>query len=58
VSELLREAAEAHHAAEERLPTHDWADWYGEYVQQRLNQVSPGVAIQLADRRIIMGASM
>lgn len=30
---LLREAEDRHHAAEKRLPTHDWAVWYSAYIE-------------------------
>lgn len=35
LSSLIRDTAEAHHAAEKRLPPHDWQDWYAAFMIAR-----------------------
>lgn len=49
---LLREAAEAHHGAEKRLPAHDWQDWYASYLAGRLNRETVEDAEAMADIHI------
>lgn len=49
---LLIEAAEAHHAAEKRLPEHDWQDWYAAYMAARLEGVPESAARERADRYV------
>lgn len=32
---LIESAAKAHHAAQKRLPHHEWAEWYAAYLESR-----------------------
>lgn len=34
--QLLRDAQAAHHAAEQRLPPHDWTVWYAAFIESRI----------------------
>jgi hypothetical protein len=51
MSALLRETEEQHAMAEKRLPTHDWQDWYGAYLIERMRgeNISREYAALVAD---------
>lgn len=52
-ADALREAAEHHHAAEKRLPKHDWADWYAAYVRARTTPATVATSEAMADNYVL-----
>jgi hypothetical protein len=52
LADLLRDAAEHHHAYEESAPAHDWADWYAAYVSAREEGRSPDEASDAAGQYV------
>jgi hypothetical protein len=50
--DLLREAAERHHDYEQAAPEHDWAEWYGPYINAREQGSTPEEAANAAGRYI------
>ena len=54
LASLLREAAEAHHVAETRIPPHDWADWYAAYITNRQLGREPDEACNAADLAVLL----
>jgi hypothetical protein len=52
LAELLRDAAEHHHAFEAAAPAHDWSDWYAPYVLARLDGRTPEEATAAAGLRV------
>jgi hypothetical protein len=60
LSAALKEAADNHHAAEKRLPPHDWNDWYAAFIKARESRSAdwPGrnvtEAAAIADRSVLL----
>jgi hypothetical protein len=52
LADLLREAAENHHAYEQSGPEHHWSGWYAAYVNAREAGSSPEEASAAAARYI------
>ena len=50
LANLLRDAAEHHHAYELSAPEHDWADWYAAYMSAREQGRNPEEASDAAGR--------
>lgn len=52
LSAALAEAAEQHHAAEKRLPKHDWNDWYAAFIKGREAGETIAQAAAVADTSV------
>jgi hypothetical protein len=48
LADLLRETGEHHHPYETTGPEHNWWDWYGAYLNARLEGNSPEQASEAA----------
>lgn len=52
ILDLLNDASREHHAAEQRLPSHSWSQWYAAYIFARTIGHSNRGATVYADARI------
>jgi hypothetical protein len=49
LANLLKETSEQHGGFEAVTPPHDWWDWYGPYLNARIDGKSPEEATEAAD---------